>query len=910
MGCDRRPRQPSSNGLKHGSKVRGLSSMTVLAITKSDLPDLSAVEDSLETRYMALPVEKRYAIISKTFEDWLLDEPIRFPADHSTFGWSCRVPDCTAVLTATGTDRMCAGHRREFQATSTPMELDEFAAQAAVRTARGDWALRRNDPCRVCGPQRESAGWGYCQSHMNCCRRAMEQGQTEEEWLRRAVPRPAYPICSVPRCVHDGALTCFPGGSGPRICASHYVSWTSHARTNDLVRSADTWSEWVSGPEVSGFKPAEERGILSTSHLPKQLQAEIRYALHRYSKSPRRARWRPLHIQIAVSWLVEAGVTSLSDPRASEMAQCGSQKQSQGILRDLIVAARSLTLTAEDTKEAGWFDPAIVGATQFLQGGRKSTRRKYWDLKGVSQRWLRDLLWDHLRYLALEPAGRKPSAATVHGRIMATRLLSRALRELHGDGSEDPSKLNSFDARAFRELWDLWVREQIPVVEQQSSNPPKLVPLTKRTHSCHPDDMRLLLAFGRDQEILGGWVTSFLKEFPQYGPEKSAPLPRPISDTDYRLMLQEDSLAVLDAADPSNVGLSDIWLTHAYQGGRIGETLTLRLGCIGLIGNAQPYLWRDISKVGVIDYGLPCYLPVYERLQRRQETTRAKLRRRYAKELDALDEIGRAALEDKWDRTMPLFPATMTNPDLELPISNGQFRNVFTSWIGKLGLAGITTHRTRATLATALLNNGAPASLVRQLLGHFSEATLAFYARYDHANLLSNLQRVWTAGPGMQQPGSKLMTPDSAAELGSKAALGERIDLTVIPVEHGLCRYGPVVGGKACPRNKNCSRGPAGPCPHFVLTGADLAYWERKRDAAYHFAEGAPSEEAREYILSEWEPWEAVLAGLRQTLDELGLLRAAEELDLRSPMHDYFHPLFTTGWQLPRSQSQQDHVAT
>ena len=282
------------------------------------------------------------------------------------------------------------------------------------------------------------------------------------------------------------------------------------------------------------------------------------------------------------------------------------------------------------------------------------------------------------------------------------------------------------------------------------------------------------------------------------------------------------------------------------------------------------------------------------------------LRERYATELAELTPAKRQALESDWDKTMPLFPGPTANPDLKLTLSYHHFTKVFTRWIGSLGLTGITTHRTRATLATALLNNGAPAALVRQLLGHFSEGALAHYARYNDDNLVRNLQQVWTAGPGMKRPGTVLMKPETARGIGTAAALAERIDLTVIPVEHGLCRYGPVVGGKSCPAKKNCSSGPKGPCPHFVLTGADLAYWERKRDAAYHFAEGAPSQDARDYILSEWKPWEDVLEGLRQTLDELGLLRAAEELDLRAPLHDYFHPLFSTGWTLARPDDPND----
>jgi hypothetical protein len=91
-----------------------------------------------------------------------------------------------------------------------------------------------------------------------------------------------------------------------------------------------------------------------------------------------------------------------------------------------------------------------------------------------------------------------------------------------------------------------------------------------------------------------------------------------------------------------------------------------------------------------------------------------------------------------------------------------------------------------------------------------------------------------------------------------------------------------------------------------VLTGADLAYWERKRDAAFHFAEGAPTDEARDYIISEWRPWEPVLAGLREALDELGLLEEAEKLDLRAPVHDYFNPVFSTGWAVDQLDKPED----
>ena len=87
---------------------------------------------------------------------------------------------------------------------------------------------------------------------------------------------------------------------------------------------------------------------------------------------------------------------------------------------------------------------------------------------------------------------------------------------------------------------------------------------------------------------------------------------------------------------------------------------------------------------------------------------------------------------------MPLFPGAKQNPDLVIEASQSWFRTMWTEWFEALGLNGVTTHQTRATLATSLLNNGAPAALVRQLLGHFSEESLAHYARYSNDSLANH----------------------------------------------------------------------------------------------------------------------------------------------------------------------------
>ncbi|MGK2865179.1 MAG: tyrosine-type recombinase/integrase [Mycobacterium sp.] len=692
------------------------------------------------------------------------------------------------------------------------------------------------------------------------------------------------------------------------MCDAHIQQWAEWLSTDDTAEDPRAWDKFLASAAVrESVSPPSSRGQLSLAALPNGLQNEIRYALHRHAKNARRTAWRPAELQKVVDTLAASGVTSLCDSQIEDLAKECDRKAQRRIWLDLPAAARSLMITEDIAKAAGWFDPILVGSAPFSGTTAGVNRRKVWDLTGISQRWLRDVIWEYLRDEALKPAGKRPTLDTMRNRITGIALLSHILWQNRDDHGDDPRRLGRADAMSVKDTWDLWFREQIPIpllMQHKRKGTGTLTDLTRHTYTV---SMRIVLQRSHEERRTPPGMDSFILGLPGYPQPVKNPRPRPLSEGDFQLLVSAESIGALEALDSNDVGLADIWLTHAFQGGRISETLKLRLGCVGLIGRAQPFIWRDISKVNVVDYGMPCYLPVYQRLLRRQEITRAKLRARYAEPLAALDERGRAQLEANWDRDKPLFPGVLSNPDLALEVSQSGFRNPWTQWFEGLGLKWITTHQTRSTLAMSLLDNGAPPALVRQLLGHFSEESLAHYAKYNDVTVKRHLQQVWAAGPGMDKPGTILLRPTEVIA-ADPAAAAARIDLTVVPVEHGLCRYGPVVGGAQCPLQKNCTDSPNGPCEHFVLTGADLAYWERKRDRDYHFAERAPTDETRDYILSQWQPWEPVLTGLRDALDELGLLEDAQKLDLRTPVHDYFDPLFSTGF--PVSQLNHPLLAT
>jgi len=416
------------------------------------------------TAYLGLTAEQRYSVVSQHFPSWLLAEPIEFPAHHATYGWACRVAGCEAVLSSTNTRLLCVGHAREYRRTKDL--LDTFVRDAKpVYTSSTGWALNRRLDCQICGSGRESFSGNYCQAHWNRLLRARRRGISDEDWRQAETPLgPWAERCSIELCVHDAGIHASVDDMRYRLCRGHHEQWSSWERSAGGNGDTRVWDAWLrSAVMQNSVKPVTSRGQLSLVCLPSGLQREIRYALHRHAKTARRTQWRPSALQAVVDVLAEAGVQSLSDPRLEELSGGEVGSAERRIWLDLPFAARSLAVTEEMARDAGWFDPILVGAAPFGGTNNDANRRKTWDLTGVSQRWLRDLLWDHLRDGALKSEGKRPIGKTVHQRIAGVILLSHTLRQNRDDGGDDdPALLGRADAKAVKQTWDLWHREQFP----------------------------------------------------------------------------------------------------------------------------------------------------------------------------------------------------------------------------------------------------------------------------------------------------------------------------------------------------------------------------------------------------------------------------------------------------------------
>jgi hypothetical protein len=219
-----------------------------------------------------------------------------------------------------------------------------------------------------------------------------------------------------------------------------------------------------------------------------------------------------------------------------------------------------------------------------------------------------------------------------------------------------------------------------------------------------------------------------------------------------------------------------------------------------------------------------------------------------------------------------------------------------------MDLGHFVPHQARHTLATNLMRQGATLTHVRRYLGQVSDKMAEHYVHLSHRDLEDVLQHVWVAGPGTASPGELLA--GTAAPLTRAQAQALAVDLSrrSTPAEGGFCTFQPVVDGGACPWNLGHN------CDKFVLSGADLLYWQRKREQWRLLAEGAPDDATAAYLHGYFEPTARAIDGLEKALAGLGLLDDALALDLRKPQ-DYFHRIWNTAFRaadLATAGSQDD----
>ncbi len=529
-------------------------------------------------------------------------------------------------------------------------------------------------------------------------------------------------------------------------------------------------------------------------------------------------------------------------------------------------------MTPEETRELGYvltehFGRRLVGRSVRL------------DLTTVSQRWLRDLLWDHFADVLRSP--RCPRSGRTFDDMRRAGVELSAFLEIHAPGGgHDPAVLTGRHMQQFAADQLHRERERLPSIVAKG-RPGKLSIVTENTrHAVVRNTRRLLreaLESGEAQRL--GLDRAFITAMPPAGAmirRTRSPFPDGVA----RALADGANLRKLaDTFDPFDRGLRDAWEAIIVTGRRCGEVLNLRLDCLGRYGGL-PMLWHDQTKVGNYDQALRIPERLHQLLEARQHKTVALFTARHNRPPSAQERA-----------RLALFPSNQRNSHGRRPLSYKWFHKGFKLWIDELDIGRWVPHQARHSLATSLLRAGATLTHIRRYLGQVSERMAEHYVHLTQSDLENVLQHVWVAGPGAASPGELLSESTTSMTREQATALALDLSRRSTPAEGGFCTFQPVVDGGACPWNLDCHH-----CDKFVLSGADLLYWRRKREQWASIAERAPDDATADYLHEVFAPTARAIDGLERALAGLGLLDDALALDLRKPQ-DYFQRIWATAFR-------------
>lgn len=818
-------------------------------------------------------------IEAPSFDPLYRDDVIRLPARHPVYWWGCEVTDCEATAQNSG---FCRGHEREWgEAGRGKISRAEFVSKSQpIKPKVGSELVS----CRVCGENRQAVS----RSHRLCRRHRgiwLRDSKPEiEQWASRQAAFRSYGDCSVTTCPE---LAQSPLG----FCTAHEGRYEregspggAHLPT-DWYRRLEPKGEPVPRSVVdqvafrrwcSSIFATRRIGMINLLGVPPLVKAELKWALFAHALLRDAPRWRGSAIQHLVELCRVNEVISLFDlaPETGGAPYLPGHSNSyvRMILREVTDGLRPIYYGPQDAREAGFLETTHYG-------WRLEYTRTCFDLTGVTQRWLRNMLWDHWNDI-LQSSHAPRSRGPLDTSRRAAIALSAFLEIDAPAGGHDPTLLTAEHAQRFVADQRHRARHGLPALglHRKDRKPSAVTEISCRLGF---NQLRAMVyrAFEKGTTAEVGLSREFVTVLPFGGSDlkrSRAPFPDQVAQA----LADEDNLRQLaNAHDPNDRGVRDIWETIVLTGRRCGEVLRLRVDCIGRYHDL-PMLWHDQTKVGRYDQAIRIPERLYERLDGRRAKTLASFSDRYGRKPSGQE---RAA--------MAMFPTHMNNARFDRHLSATKFNSAFRAWVDSMELGPAVPHQARHTLATNLLRAGATLTHIRRYLGQVSDRMAEHYAHVAHSDLEDVLQAVWVAGPGSSEPGALLTTREHPMSRHEAVALALDLTRRSTPTEGGFCTFQPVVSGNSCPWKLNCES-----CDHFVLSGADLLYWRRKQEQWRSMAERAPDDATADYLHQVFEPSARAIAGLERALAGLGLLEGALALDLRRPQ-DYFHRLWSTGFR-------------
>jgi hypothetical protein len=365
---------------------------------------------------------------------------IKIPAGHPVYRWNCLAAGCERPTMGHGD--LCGAHEMLWR-----KHRDEGGTRADfLQPARpvGPGEGVEEQPCRIC-PDRPA-----CQLTLRLChyhqfrwyhyRDRHHDCADFGRWLAAQEPAAGYGRCHVRVCPE---LAFSPLG----LCSRHVARYRAQGSPGGAalpgqwgnryegtgravsVEYADepTFRRWCA-TAAAVMRPAQ----VNLRGLPPLLRAEIQWGMC-WNTRRQYGRWELAPLQRLGDYGRAHGLRSLTDLGQDD---AGLRKAGgEGVLIAQAIAGclQPLYVTPEEAREAGYI------LTEHF--GRKLTNRAgSIGLAGVSQRWLRDLVWDHLADVLRSP-GCPRSGRTFDDMRRAGLELSAFLELCAPGGGHDPRAL-------------------------------------------------------------------------------------------------------------------------------------------------------------------------------------------------------------------------------------------------------------------------------------------------------------------------------------------------------------------------------------------------------------------------------------------------------------------------------------
>ena len=499
-----------------------------------------------------------------------------------------------------------------------------------------------------------------------------------------------------------------------------------------------------------------------------------------------------------------------------------------GIAKRMLQHLRLVYFTPADTQDAGFIETDHFGV--------RFPAAPAIDLTGIPQRWLRDLLWDHRDRCGPRPA-RAPQADRHHpprvhrtGRFLEPGPPAAATTRRPGRRAHD------------RFVADQRHREPTASLAGDEAAGRQHVHGHRQTRgwsSTARSVLRAALDSG-DAERSAWTGVHHRPARRRRGHRAAAAVPSP---TRWPGPWRTRTTCSASPHGRSNDrGLRDIWETIVLTGRRAGEVL--KYAGLPRPLRQLPMFWHDQTKVGNFDAASAS--PNGSTTARcTAGKTVALFVQRHGRPPD-LRRTGAIAL----------FPHARPQPCSTVP-RYGWFHSRFSA--GSMSSTSAVGSRTRpATPWPRTCSPRSDLTHVRRYLGHVSDPMAEHYVHLANTDPENALNASGSAGPA---PPTRIPPFRRRAD-DPREAEAMAIDLTRhTPAEGGFCTFQPVVNGDACPWNLDCHN-----CDKFVLSGADLIYWRRKREQWRMLAEGAPDDTTADYLHQLFEPTARAIDGLERAL--------------------------------------------